>query len=1016
MLNLPLRLCLIVTLLGPFLAASAVANDRTPASSTAPLQTPDDLQVSLFAAEPMLLNPSNIDVDHLGRVWVCEIVNYRPFRNRENPTREEGDRILVLEDTDGDGKADRKSTFYQGTDIDSPHGVCVLGNRVIVSANGQVLSLYDDDGDLKADRKEVMFTGIGGEQHDHGIHSVCFGPDGRLYFNFGNSGSQIRRPDGSLVIDKAGNEVRANRKPYQEGMAFRCELDGSNFETIGWNFRNNWELAVDSFGNVWQSDNDDDGNRGVRINFVMEFGNYGYRDELTGAGWRQPRTGWHAEVPLRHWHQNDPGVIPNLLHTGAGSPCGMCIYEGYLLPERFRGEMIHADAGPNIVRAYPVEAAGAGFSAAIEDVVDGERDQWFRPTDVSVAPDGSLIISDWYDPGVGGHRMGDTERGRIFRISTPDNQEYTAPLESFVGAGPAAVVVVALASPNTATRYIAWESLRSMGIDAEDALKFGWQNSNDSRYRARVLWLLAMLDNGEDHLHSAFPDDDPDLRVTAIRAWRRVGLDPVVAVKELIDDPSPQVRRELLIALSESQDEQVPQLWAKLAEQHAAGDRWYLEALGIAARGRWDECLGAWLDRVGDDWDDKPGREIVWRSRAIKTSELLKELLLVSHADASLRKQYFRAFDFQPKQSGSASLNALVSVGGLDLGTPAGRDTVRLALLRLDPKAINKSSQMQSIAFSLYSKIENPRELIEFARHVDLASQVAIGRLVEIAISQPQSEQAVDAVSLLFDWNVSDTIAATLSGDRKRAVRMAEALTTAAEADATELLRKVILDPEADSSVRRECVRAFCKRKSSAAELLELARSGKLDTTLRSAAIAALWSTSFADVRQAAAKEFPPPETKGAKPLPSLIELAKRRGDPKHGRVIYGTVGTCIKCHKVNGEGKEVGPDLSEIGSKLSRQAMFESIVYPSAGISHNYEAWSVVTVDGQIQTGLLVSDTDEAVVIRSADGIARTIPQDEIDETFRQDTSLMPADLPKVLSEQELVDVVEFLTTLRKK
>ena len=312
--------------------------------------------------------------------------------------------------------ADKETVFYQGRDIDSAHGVCVLGNRVIVSAGDSVFSFYDDNGDSKADRKEVLFTGIKGTQHDHGIHSFQFGPDGRLYFNFGNAGEELHNPDGSIVVDVAGNEVRAVRKPYQEGMAFRCELDGSKVETLGWNFRNNWELCVDSFGTVWQSDNDDDGNKGVRINYVMEYGNYGYKDEITGAGWQTPRTNMEEEIPRRHWHLNDPGVVPNLLQTGAGSPTGILIYEGDKLPERFINQLIHCDAGPNVVRSYAVSDDGAGYKAEINNILNGTRDQWFRPSDVCVAPDGSLIVADWYDPGVGGHRQGDVDRGRLFRV------------------------------------------------------------------------------------------------------------------------------------------------------------------------------------------------------------------------------------------------------------------------------------------------------------------------------------------------------------------------------------------------------------------------------------------------------------------------------------------------------------------------------------------------------------------------------------------------------------------------
>ncbi|MCH9021784.1 MAG: hypothetical protein IID32_03365 [Planctomycetes bacterium] len=279
----------------------------------------EGLEATLFASEPEILSLSNIEIDARGRVWALEVVNYR----RNKGKRPEGDRILILEDLNGDGKSDKTTVYYQGHDIDSAHGICVLGDRVIVSCGDQVFILRDTDGDDKADEKEILFTGISGTQHDHGIHAFIFGPDGKLYFNFGNNGRQIKDKDGKVIIDMAGNEVRNHRKPYQEGMVFRCNLDGSEFETLAWNFRNNWEVTVDAFGTIWQSDNDDDGNRGVRINYVMEFGNYGFKDEFTGAGWRSKRTGMHEEIPLRHWHLRDPGVVPNLLQTGAGSPSGI---------------------------------------------------------------------------------------------------------------------------------------------------------------------------------------------------------------------------------------------------------------------------------------------------------------------------------------------------------------------------------------------------------------------------------------------------------------------------------------------------------------------------------------------------------------------------------------------------------------------------------------------------------------------------------------------------------------------
>jgi putative membrane-bound dehydrogenase-like protein len=261
---------------------------RLPKNALAGVEIAEGLEATLFASEPVIGNPTNIDVDSRGRVWMCEAFNYRPSLNQNNPTKDEGDRILILEDTNGDGKADTSKVFYQGTDINAALGIAVLGNKVIVSCSPNVFVFTDEDGDDIPDKKEVLFTHVGGEQHDHAVHAFTFGADGKLYFNFGNEGEQLMDKDGKIIIDKLGNEVTNKGLPYRQGMVFRMNVDGTEFEVLGHNFRNNYEVATDAFGTLWQSDNDDDGNQSTRINYVMEFGNYGYTDEMTGGVWRYP--------------------------------------------------------------------------------------------------------------------------------------------------------------------------------------------------------------------------------------------------------------------------------------------------------------------------------------------------------------------------------------------------------------------------------------------------------------------------------------------------------------------------------------------------------------------------------------------------------------------------------------------------------------------------------------------------------------------------------------------------------
>lgn len=642
--------------------AGADAASRDASEAVAGLDVAEGLECTLFASEPDISNITSIDIDHLGRVWACEVKNYRKWAN----SRPEGDRILVLEDTNGDGRSDKTTVFYQGRDIDSAHGVCVLGNRVIVSANDKVQCFYDDNGDLKSDRKEVMFSGIAGTQHDHGIHAFQFGPDGKLYFNFGNSGQHLRDKDGKPIADLAGNVIEANRKPYQEGMVFRCDLDGSHVETLGWNFRNNWEVTTDSFGTLWQSDNDDDGNKGVRINYVMEFGNYGYKDEITGAAWNQQRTNMEKEIPQRHWHLNDPGVVPTLLLTGAGSPTGICVYEGTLLPKVFHNQMIHCDAGPNVCRAYPVLKDGAGYKADTVNVLYGARDNWFRPSDVCVAPDGSLFVADWYDPGVGGHNQQEVDKGRIFRLAPP-GVKYTPPKVDFK-TPPG--VVEALKSPNLATRYLAFAAIQEMGEETATLMHETYDKSaGDPRYQARLLWAagawLAKHDHAEkipEVVEAILNDKNPDLRVTALRLAREQKLDLTKLVKQVIGDDSPQVRRECAIALRHSKDPAAAELWAELAYLHDGKDRWYLEALGIGADKNWDAFLDAYLKKVDDKWNSPAGRDIIWRSRAKKTPELLAKIIQDPATNEADQPRYFRAFDFLSGPEKEAALKSLLDL------------------------------------------------------------------------------------------------------------------------------------------------------------------------------------------------------------------------------------------------------------------------------------------------------------------------------------------------------------------
>ena len=990
------------------LASGESAAGRDPQDAIAGLDVAEGLEATVFAAEPTLLSPTDIDVDHLGRVWVCEVVNYR-HRNGERP---EGDRILILEDTDQDGICDKTTVFYQGRDIDTALGICVLGNKVIVSVAPNIFVFTDEDGDGKADKKELLFTKTGDPQHDHSAHAFVFGPDGRMYFNFGNTGHRVCDKDGNPIIDMAGHEVNDSGKPYRQGMVFRCNPDGSEFQTLGWNFRNNYEVAVDSFGTLWQSDNDDDGNKGVRINYVMEYGNYGYVDEKTGAGWRTPRTNLEAEIPLQHWHLNDPGVVPNLIQTGAGSPTGICVYEGDLLPEIFQGQVIHCDAGPNVVRAYPSQKSGAGYTAEMVNILHGARDQWFRPSDVCVAPDGSLIIADWYDPGVGGHRMGDAEKGRIFRVAPPA-AKYVMPKYDFTTAAGA---VAALQSPNLQARYLAWEALVGMPGQAEPALIKLYKESKNPRHRARALWLLSTFASGPSACAMGLGDADPNIRITALRALRalRGGVDLERAVAQLVKDPAPEVRRECAQAIRELNTAPCAGFWATLASQHDGKDRWYLEALGIAAEGRWDQYLAAWRQLEPRMLRTKAGRDIVWRSRGSETAVMLQEFIEDPRVPVEELPRYFRALDFLDGTAKDAVVTELAFA-------ETKSDDPRAALISKETidrvPAFDVGSQPEKKA-ALERVVAASTGTPQYLTLIDRFNlQDHYPEVLALAQEQPAAQIGVDAMRLLLAKNQLDLIAAAIAGDdAERAGATVRALGNTADGRAQGQLVALLTDAERPALLQQEAIRGLVKSKPGAQELLKLFDEKQLPESMNQTLAAALHTASFDDIKQAAIQRFPLPASRNDKPLPPLAELLKSKGQIDAGQQVFAKTGKCATCHIVGKEGKEIGPNLSEIGTKLSREALFESILFPSAGISHNYETWVVATNDGNVVTGILTTQTPDSVSIKNSEGLIKEIPKSEIDEMKKQPVSLMPADLQKTMTAEELIDVIEYLQTLRKK
>ncbi|MFD0796248.1 PVC-type heme-binding CxxCH protein [Maribacter chungangensis] len=915
---------------------------------------PKDWEVKLWAESPDLFNPTNMDVDAKGRVWVTEAVNYRNFNNSSEThlNFEGGDRIVILEDTDGDGVSDSSKVFVQDEDLVAPMGIAVIGNRIFVSSAPNLLVYTDEDGDDVPDKKEVFLTGFGGLDHDHSLHSLIVGPDGKYYFNAGNAGPH-------LVTDRSGWTLRSGsvytggsphnlkNEPAQVsddgrvwvgGLALRTNKDGGELEVMGHNFRNSYEVALDSYGTMWQNDNDDQVVT-CRVSYVMEGGNAGYFSANGKRTWQaDQRPG--QEIFTSHWHQEDPGVMPAGDNTGAGSPTGVVVYEGDAFGAEFEGMLLSADAGRNVIFAYQPSQNGAGFHLNRKDLitstqestedyvwndVDSDNRKWFRPSDVTVGTDGAIYIADWYDPVVGGHQMMDTlAYGRIYRI-TPRGKVLKTPkidLSTIKGQ------IKALLNPAINVRNLGFEKLKSQGTAVIGEVKKVLESPR-SLHQARAVWLLSNLGElGILEVESILKyHPDPRLRVTAYRALKNNEGDILKYAQWAVDDPAPEVRREVAISLRDVAWLKSGSLIQKLYEGYNGTDLWYLEALGTAMEGKEEESYAALLEGQEKDyaqWSDTFAN-VVWRIRPKTAIEALKARATEISLSVKQRKQAIDALAFIQDEDAVAAMIEIQEVSDSDI-------IKEWADWWLDFRKTNDW-------FSLWS------------------------------------------------WKPEDGVASELP-------------------QAIDSLRTVL---ENNNNVKDKvgAAKALSQDLVGARILMAMAHNGELDQELLPEIAKTIFDNPYLEVRTLAKVYFKQSTSREV----SLVKSIALKGVPADGKNLF--MAKCASCHKSPEGGNDIGPDLSQIGNKFDKTAMLQALIEPSASIVFGYEPLMVKLRNGLVFYGFLLSE-GETMVLKDVLGNKIILDPNDVIEKTRLQLSLMPDAFTLGLKEQELSDLSSYLLTLK--
>jgi len=943
---------------------------------------PEGFEIELFAAEPLIQKPVQMNWDAAGRLWVVSSTTY--------PHIEVGaaaaDQVVVLEDTNGDGKADKSTVFAEGLHI--PTAVIPGDGGAYVANSTELLFLKDTNGDGKADERTVLLSGFGTEDTHHLLHTLRFGPEGLLHFLQ------------SIYIHSHIETPHGVRRLMGGGVwEFRPET--RRLEVLSKGLINPWGFEYDRWGQSFATD----GAGSEGINFIFPFSVF-----ATSPG--------------------APRVLRGL-NPGQPKHCGLEIIEESHFPDDWQGTLVTCDFRGNRINRFKLERSGSTYvSKQMPDVLASNH-RSFRPIDARVGPDGALYIADWYNPIIqhGEVDFRDPRRdhvhGRIWRLKAKDRPLATLP--KIAGAKPEELLPL-LKSDRNFVRRMARLELRQQGADAVLEPLKAWVATLDVAQEAdahallEAAWVREGVNAFSPELwRKLWAVKDSRGRAAALRIlshrWRELeGVDEVVS--EGIQDADPQVRlwamsvcatirrapfvEIALRALDQPMDEPLDFLLEQICRDHA--DRWlpvFLEGklklngnpkhiVYALSRTRRSDALNPLFDLMRD------GK---------LAAEEVAEVLTAAGAsmDAKAAAQLAALAGEAKEASGqNAMLDALIQAAETRKIVPDRAAEWVQAWLTLDsPSGVARAARLVGLW-----KVEPERDrLAEWLKDSATNPEIRVAAVKGLAalggapsrdlfdqLFQSQSDAASRALLIEGLMAVGPQLAV------RRAAEYLAAAKTAADVPPVmgvllqnkqmpNLLAAELAEKRIDPAIATEAIRMVSTR----------GVTGPLVDALKKAG----------DVRQM-------DRALTAEEMNAMVAKVAAEGDAARGESIYRRQQLlCITCHAIGDAGGILGPNMVSIGASAPVDYLIESLLEPSKKIKEGYHMAMISTKGGQVFSGSVVKDSPTEVVIRDAANQVQSVPKADIASQQMSPVSMMPAGLTASLREDEFIDLVRFLSEL---